>query len=61
VPFGRSAFTPRNRPEKLQEHPCRSGKVMADHDTDVGCRPRSGQVPPSSSEIRRHVAAIISQ
>ena len=61
MPFGRSAFTPRNRPEELREHPCRSGKVNADHDTDVGCRPRSGQVSSRSSETRRHGAEIISQ
>ena len=38
-----SAFTPRNRPEELLDHPCRSAKVAIRNDTDGGCRPRSAR------------------
>ena len=56
-----SAFTPRNRHEALRDHPSRSGSVVLGNDTDVECRPWSGQVAPCFFEIRRYVAATFSQ
>lgn len=52
-----SAFTPRNELEKSRDYPCGAGRIVPDDDIDVGCRPRSRQVQPSSSEIRRYVEA----
>jgi hypothetical protein len=51
----------RNGHEQTRDTPRLRGRVATHHDTDVECRPRSGQVSPSSSEIRRPMEATFSE
>jgi len=55
-----SAFTRRIRLEEPRDRPCRSGRVVVDDDTDVGCRPRSAMVASKSAEKRRAVESTLS-